>query len=80
MTATADDLRKLLESDGAIVVERIEHLLSSQDIPRRLAESIRYSVLAGGKRLRPVLVMESRPSRQRRVVARDASRRPRRSS
>ncbi|HYO65371.1 MAG TPA: farnesyl diphosphate synthase [Archangium sp.] len=44
-------------------VERVEHLLRSRSdemgvqVPPRLLESMRYSLLAGGKRLRPVLCL-----------------------
>ena len=40
---------------------RIEQYLSSaflaEDIPHRLSDAMRYSLLAGGKRLRPVLCL-----------------------
>lgn len=52
------DVRSILEADGRAVVARLEALLKREEVPPRLAEAIRYSVLAGGKRLRPALVLE----------------------
>jgi geranylgeranyl diphosphate synthase type II len=52
-----------LESYLRTQVERVEHLLRSRSdelgtgVPPRLFEAIRYSLLAGGKRLRPVLCL-----------------------
>ena len=45
----------ILAADKQLVEERLDTLLPRKD---RLTESMRYSLLAGGKRLRPILVLE----------------------
>lgn len=42
---------------AAMVQTRLQALLHDEAIPGRLAESMRYSLLAGGKRVRPVLCL-----------------------
>ena len=44
-----------MAADKQLVEERLDSLLPRKD---RLTESMRYSLLAGGKRLRPILVLE----------------------
>ena len=44
-----------MAADKQLVEERLDILLPGKD---RLTESMRYSLLAGGKRLRPILVLE----------------------
>ena len=44
-----------MAADKQLVEERLDILLPRKD---RLTESMRYSLLAGGKRLRPILVLE----------------------
>ncbi len=58
----ASEIRWLLEEHLPPLRERVELALRaaldlSGDCPAQLAESMRYSVEAGGKRLRPLLVM-----------------------
>lgn len=53
-----DDLRDYLEMQRARVEERLERILEEQkDCPAPLREAMRYSLLAPGKRLRPLLVL-----------------------
>lgn len=50
---TADAYKKII--DGALA----ECFLTAENLPQaKLAESMRYSLLAGGKRIRPMLVLE----------------------
>jgi geranylgeranyl diphosphate synthase type II len=47
-----------LESEKQLVDKALDRLLSlPRDVPRPLAEGMRYTVLAGGKRLRPILLL-----------------------
>ena len=56
--ADADPLSRLRQR-GEQVERTLDAFLTRQtDAPARLIESIRYSLLAGGKRLRPALVLE----------------------
>ncbi len=56
-TRTAEDL---LSAHGQAVNGYLTRLLDAQpDTPPRLTESIRYSLMAPGKRLRPALVLET---------------------
>ena len=47
--------KEILAADKQLVEERLDRMLPRLD---RLTESMRYSLLAGGKRLRPILTME----------------------
>ena len=47
--------KERMSADNQLVEERLDALLPRKD---RLTESMRYSLLAGGKRLRPILVLE----------------------
>ena len=47
--------KERMAADKQLVEERLDILLPGKD---RLTESMRYSLLAGGKRLRPILVLE----------------------
>lgn len=69
-------LQRTMSETIAAVNKTIERLLPQTDLAEnRLYEAMRYGVLAGGKRLRPVMVMESArlfnvdPARARRVAA-----------
>ena len=53
MSWTTDHYREL----RALTEERLERLFSEDEAFDRLNEAMRYSLLAGGKRLRPVLAM-----------------------
>ncbi len=58
MTETHSAL-ELLKQDGQLLAEYFKTILTrSSHAPARLVESIEYSLMAGGKRLRPTLVME----------------------
>ncbi|MBQ7457009.1 MAG: polyprenyl synthetase family protein [Desulfovibrio sp.] len=52
-------LEPLFSNRRAMVEEYISHLLLEETIPTHLKEAMRYSLLAGGKRLRPVLCLSS---------------------
>jgi geranylgeranyl diphosphate synthase, type II len=57
------DLQAYLRERRALVEEALENLLPpSTAEPQRLQEAIRYSMLAPGKRLRPILVVASAES------------------
>lgn len=51
------DVKKTLANYAAAVEEHLKTCLDGRDIAPRLAEAMQYSLLAGGKRLRPVLCM-----------------------
>jgi geranylgeranyl diphosphate synthase type II len=56
----ADPATDLLKADADAVTAHLRQVLSRQAVaPRRLVEAIEYSLLAGGKRLRPTLVLET---------------------
>jgi geranylgeranyl diphosphate synthase type II len=58
MTSQNDAL-ELLKADGQRVGQYLQQVLAgNKNAPPKLLESIEYSVMAGGKRLRPALVME----------------------
>src|SRR5262245_46022353 len=54
---TLSELRGFLDAKRLLVEERLEQLLRKEQCPRTLAEAMRYSLLAPGKRLRPLLVL-----------------------
>ena len=49
------DLKTYLAEKRAMVNTELERLLSAPGLPDRLTQAMRYSVTAGGKRLRPIL-------------------------
>jgi geranylgeranyl diphosphate synthase type II len=51
------DLKKYLTEKRVIIDKQLEHYLNKNTFPGRLSDGMRYAVLAGGKRLRPVLLM-----------------------
>lgn len=53
------NFKEVLESDREIINNKFNSLLKKEDcLEKRLNESIEYSLMAGGKRIRPILVME----------------------
>jgi geranylgeranyl diphosphate synthase type II len=59
-TTTTGSPLPVLEDNAHVVGQYLKRLLHRYpDAPRRLMEAVSYSLLAGGKRLRPALVMES---------------------
>ncbi len=58
MTTTAIDLRRYLDQGRALVNDLIDmHLPPADTDPTLLHQAMRYSALAGGKRLRPILAL-----------------------
>jgi geranylgeranyl diphosphate synthase type II len=54
------DAPGLLKRDAELITLALEGVLNRlEGVPPKLVEAIRYSVMAGGKRLRPTLVLES---------------------
>lgn len=54
------DLREYLEAKKTVIDEALDFFLPAQDQkPETIHKAMRYSVFAGGKRLRPILVMAS---------------------
>jgi geranylgeranyl diphosphate synthase, type II len=59
-TPTRVNLPAFFKADQAIIDEAIQKLLPSEDsAPASIHRSMRYSVLGGGKRIRPILCLES---------------------
>ncbi|HTL30138.1 MAG TPA: farnesyl diphosphate synthase [Tepidisphaeraceae bacterium] len=57
---STDSATGILRQDGEAVDAYLRQVLARQtNAPKRLIESIEYSLMAGGKRLRPTLVLES---------------------
>ena len=55
---TSDELRRYLEDRRVLVDEALERYLpGAGDPPKEIHEAVRYSVFAGGKRLRPILIL-----------------------
>ncbi|MDE2180941.1 MAG: polyprenyl synthetase family protein [candidate division NC10 bacterium] len=55
---TPDELEQYLEERRLLIDEALErHLPGVGDPPKEIHEAVRYSVFAGGKRLRPILVL-----------------------
>jgi geranylgeranyl diphosphate synthase, type II len=53
-------LVKILESERAFVDQELDAILPSEDdYPASIHQAMRYSVFAGGKRLRPILCLEA---------------------
>jgi geranylgeranyl diphosphate synthase, type II len=50
-------LRDYLRARAAMVDEALERFVSSSHYPTAIAEAMRYSLMAGGKRLRPLLAL-----------------------
>jgi geranylgeranyl diphosphate synthase type II len=59
-TPNLPDAANILRRHSTALVQPLENAINrSSEIPPRLKESIAYSITAGGKRLRPALVLES---------------------
>ncbi|MBO4301446.1 MAG: polyprenyl synthetase family protein [Desulfovibrio sp.] len=54
-----DEMKVLLRSRGHDVEKFLSSCLDGRDMPPRLRQAMLYSLLAGGKRLRPVLCMSA---------------------
>ncbi|MDY0274871.1 MAG: polyprenyl synthetase family protein [Desulfomicrobium sp.] len=54
---TSPAMKAELATLGAMVEARLETFFKDQAVPKTLARAMRYSLLAGGKRLRPVLCL-----------------------
>lgn len=52
-----DNLNHYLKSRKEIIEKELERYFSEDVFPEVLVDSIRYSLLDGGKRVRPVLVL-----------------------
>ena len=58
--SSASHVEKLLTAHSLAIHKRFEQILARYaKAPPRLIESIAYSLYAGGKRLRPALILES---------------------
>ena len=51
------DLKKYLESYQKDINNKITELLTEQDLSTRISQAMLYSLMAGGKRIRPILAM-----------------------
>lgn len=56
-TLSTADFKTRLRADGAKVENFLAHCLNDKNIPERLQASMHYSLMAGGKRVRPVLCL-----------------------
>ena len=57
------DIKAYMREQATMIERLLEHSLPADwDIPQKLRESMRYSLLAGGKRLRPILTMAAAQS------------------
>ena len=60
MNAMAPDVKSLIEEGAGLTDQALEALIPSADtVPASIHGAMRHSVFAGGKRLRPVLAMQS---------------------
>jgi geranylgeranyl diphosphate synthase type II len=50
-------LKDYIEEKAALIEDRLAEYMNTNEIPDTLRQSMAYSLLAGGKRLRPVLVL-----------------------
>ena len=52
-------LKERLKEYTCLINEELDRLIKTQNCPEKeLLESMKYSLMAGGKRLRPALVLE----------------------
>lgn len=51
------DLQHFIETNLPLIDERMNQLLMSAEMPKNLKEAMAYSIDAGGKRIRPLLVL-----------------------
>ena len=56
-TASTEELRNLLNDRRKLVEHYLESCLTDRSIPAKLKAAMEYSLLAGGKRVRPVLCL-----------------------
>lgn len=49
---------EILKDNASLIEQRLDLLTSNLDTPSEIAQSVRYSLLAGGKRIRPSLLLE----------------------
>jgi geranylgeranyl diphosphate synthase type II len=54
-----EEIKARLKADAALVHERLGSALRQKGVPPGLAQAMEYSLLAGGKRIRPVLCLTS---------------------
>ncbi|WP_337287957.1 polyprenyl synthetase family protein [Candidatus Methylomirabilis sp.] len=55
---TAEELKQYLEERRLLIDEALDRYLpGTGDSPKEIHEAVRYSVFAGGKRLRPILIL-----------------------
>ena len=54
-----DKIRRVIKSDRALVNSALATILRTTKGPRMLIDAMKYSVLGGGKRIRPILTIES---------------------
>ncbi len=59
LDSRTEDARQILARNAACVDEAFERVMAHYDGPAKLIEAIGYSFRAGGKRLRPTLVLET---------------------
>lgn len=59
VTLSTADFKARLRSDGALVEQYLATCLERRDLPTRLREAMNYSLMAGGKRVRPVLCLST---------------------
>jgi geranylgeranyl diphosphate synthase type II len=52
-----NSLNEKISAYGAIIDENLKKYLSNEQIPEKMRDAMSYSVLAGGKRLRPALTL-----------------------
>ena len=53
------DFTRLMEQDRALIEEYLKNAFASEVRHADLQQSMEYSLLAGGKRIRPVLTLET---------------------
>ena len=64
------DFEKQLKDDQAVVEVALEAFVRQFPSPEALGEAMGYSLLSGGKRIRPILVLEEPAPRPCRSPAR----------
>ncbi len=57
MTAEKSSLKTYLQEKADMVEEGLEQYLHDENIPEPLKEAVRYSLFAGGKRIRPIILL-----------------------
>lgn len=58
-TLSTADCKARLRAGGALVEQYLSTCLEQRDLPSRLREAMNYSLMAGGKRVRPVLCLST---------------------